>query len=96
MRNELYHYGVKGMKWSHKKSKDTDKKSKEPTVKDYINATKAIGKTLTKKKTKQISNAVQGKYKKVTLKEIYNKTATHKALKKVSQAYGTLKSELVD
>ena len=80
--DELCHYGVKGMKWHNRKARGQDKKSDSPITK-----IKAIGNAASKIAynmfIKRPANVIKGKYKRVTLKQIAQDSATYKGFLKL-------------
>lgn len=80
--DELRHYGVKGMKWHNRKARDQDNKSDSPITK-----IKAVGNVAAKMAynmfIKRPANAITGKYKRVTLKQIAEDSATYKGFQKL-------------
>lgn len=74
--DELYHYGVKGMKWRKKKAKDDDKK-KKPSSKEIIAVAKASFNVITGRGNKR---------HKLTASEIKKRYASHAITKNVTKA----------
>lgn len=80
--DELYHYGVKGMKWHKRKAHGEDSKSDSPITK-----AKAVGNVAAKVAynlfIKRPANVITGKHKKVSLKQIGKDSATYKGFQKL-------------
>ena len=74
--DELYHYGVNGMKWRKKKAKDNDKK-KKPSSKEIIAIAKASFNIITGRGNKK---------HKLTVSEIKKRYANHTITKNVTKA----------
>lgn len=87
--NELYHYGVKGMKWRKRKAKKSGT-NKKANAGDYIRTAKKMAKAMIKSKYGWMTSKSK---KSVTLKQIKESSSTYKVTQKskrlINKVYDT-------